>query len=195
MSDIDPTVLAGYATQKSAIVQQLSQSNNAVYEIINNNVGSLTVSLMKPFSRGTCQITSSDPFQPPAIDPRYGSNPVDIQLWVEMLLFNRQILATPEMIELQPAQFVPTVDEDTDALIATIKNGIRTEYHPSGTLAMMPLEMGGVVDSHLRVYGTQNVRCVDAGIFPIIPAAHLQAVVYAVAEKVSVLGATWVRSC
>lgn len=32
--------------------------------------------------------------------------------------------------------------------------------------------------------GTQNLRVVDAGIFPVIPAAHLQAVVYGVAEKV-----------
>lgn len=50
---------------------------------------------------------------------------------------------------------------------------------------MLPLDSGGVVDSHVRVYGTQNLRVVDAGIFPMIPAAHLQAVVYGVAEKVS----------
>ena len=98
--------------------------------------------------------------------------------------FNRQILATPPMLELQPAQFVPPPNADDDALSEVINNGIRTEFHPSGTLAMLPLEHGGVVDSHLRVWGTQNLRVVDAGIFPIIPAAHLQAVVYGVAEKV-----------
>jgi hypothetical protein len=52
---------------------------------------------------------------------------------------------------------------------------------------MLPFELGGVVDSHLVVYGTDNLRVVDAGIMPIIPAAHLQAAVYAVAEKVSPL--------
>lgn len=88
------------------------------------------------------------------------------------------------MLELQPAQFVPPTNADDDALSQVIDNGIRTEFHPSGTLAMLPLELGGVVDSHLRVWGTQNLRVVDAGIFPIIPAAHLQAVVYGVAEKV-----------
>ena len=87
-------------------------------------------------------------------------------------------------MELQAAQFVPPVDADLDAINQVINNGIRTEFHPSGTLAMLPVEHGGVVDSHLRVWGTQNLRVVDAGVFPIIPAAHLQAVVYGVAEKV-----------
>lgn len=103
---------------------------------------------------------------------------------IEALLFNRQILATPPMLELQPAQFVPPVDADEDAINQVINNGIRTEFHPSKTLAMLPLKLGGVVDSHLRVWGTQNLRVVDAGIFTVIPATHLQAVVYGVAEKV-----------
>lgn len=85
---------------------------------------------------------------------------------------------------LQAAQFVPPIDADEDAINEIINNGIRTEFHPSGTCAMLPLDQGGVVDSHLQVWGTQNLRVVDAGIFPMVPAAHLQAVVYGVAEKV-----------
>ena len=139
---------------------------------------------MHPFSRGTCFIQSPDPFSPPAIDPRWLSNPVDRQVLVEALFFNRQILATPSMMELKPAQFVPPLNANEAAFNQIMDNGIRTEYHPSGTCAMLPISQGGVVDPHLRVYGTQNLRVVDAGIFPMIPAAHLQAVVYAVAEKV-----------
>ncbi|OWP06477.1 hypothetical protein B2J93_9250 [Marssonina coronariae] len=48
----------------------------------------------------------------------------------------------------------------------------------------MPLELGGVVDTRLRVYGTKSLRIVDAGIFPLVPAAHLQAPVYAAADIV-----------
>ncbi len=167
-------------------MERLGQNHVAAYEIINNNAGSLTVSVMHPLSRGTCYIISADPFQPPAIDPRWLTNPTDREVLIEALRFNRQILATPPMLELQPAQFVPPVDADDDALSQVINNGLRTEFHHSGTLAMLPLEQGGVVDSHLRVWGTQNLRVVDAGIFPVIPAAHLQAVVYGVAEKVRI---------
>ncbi|KAK0512236.1 hypothetical protein JMJ35_005364 [Cladonia borealis] len=180
---LDHTMITGYKIQKQSLVTRLAQDNVAAYEIINNNAGSLTVSVMHPFSRGTCYIQSADPFQPPAIDPRWLTNPIDRQVLIEALLFNRRILATPPMMELQAAQFVPPVDADLDAINQVINNGIRTEFHPSGTLAMLPLEQGGVVDSHLRVWGTQNLRVVDAGVFPMIPAAHLQAVVYGVAEK------------
>ncbi|KAL9126620.1 MAG: hypothetical protein Q9217_004358 [Psora testacea] len=181
--DLHPTVVAGYAAQKRSLVSRMGRDNVAAYEIINNNAGSLTVSVMHPFSRGTCYITSADPYQPPAINPRWLTNPVDRQVLVEALRFNELILETPPMQELQPAQFVPPAHASEDALNQIINNGIRTEFHPSGTLAMLPLEQGGVVNPHLRVYGTQNLRVVDAGIFPLLPAAHLQAVVYGVAEK------------
>ena len=184
VSGLDSTLIAGYIAQKASIIQRLGTTTSAAYEIINNNAGSLTVSVMHPLSRGTCYISSADPFEPPVIDPRWLTNPVDRQVLVEALLFNRQILATPPMLELQAAQFVPPMDADEEALNEVIDNGIRTEFHPSGTCAMLPLEQGGVVDSHLRVWGTQNLRVVDASIFPLVPAAHLQAVVYGVAEKV-----------
>ncbi|MCJ1429295.1 hypothetical protein MMC29_007208 [Sticta canariensis] len=183
VSGLDPSIVAGYTLQKKSLVQRLGAKTVAAYEIINNNAGSLTVSVMHPFSRGTCSINSPDPFEPPIIDPRWLSNPVDRQVLIEALRFNRRILATPSMLELQAAQFVPPIDADEDALNRVINNGIRTEFHPSGTCAMLPLEHGGVVDAHLRVWGTRNLRVVDASIFPLVPAAHLQAVVYGVAEK------------
>lgn len=47
---------------------------------------------------------------------------------------------------------------------------------------MMPQELGGVVDNELRVYGVEGVWVVDASMIPILPAAHIQATVYAVGE-------------
>ena len=185
VSGLDPSLIAGYALQKESLTRRLAEKTVAAYEIINNNAGSLTVAVMHPFSRGTCSIGSPDPFEPPIIDPRWLSNPTDRQVLIEALLFNRRILAAPSMMELQAAQFRPSLNDDEAALNKIIDDGIRTEFHPSGTCAMLPLEQGGVVDSHLRVWGTQNLRVVDASIFPLVPAAHLQAVVYGVAEKAS----------
>jgi choline dehydrogenase len=52
-----------------------------------------------------------------------------------------------------------------------------------GTAAMMMRELGGVVDPELRVYGTANVRVVDASILPMQTSGHVTATLYAVAER------------
>lgn len=46
--------------------------------------------------------------------------------------------------------------------------------------------VSGVVDpSTLKVYGTSNLRVVDASVMPLILATHPQSAIYAVAERVS----------
>lgn len=177
--------IEGYLVQRSSLISRLNTTGVAAYEIINNNSGSLTISLMHPLSRGTTGINSSDPFTPPYVDPRWLTDPTDRAIMVAAMLFNRELLATPSMQRLQPVQFVPGPDDSLAKIEQIINNGIRTEFHVSGTTAMAPTDQGGVVDNRAKVFGTQNLRVVDAGIIPIIPAGHLQAPVYAIAEMVS----------
>jgi hypothetical protein len=75
--------------------------------------------------------------------------------------------------------------QDEAALLSAIYTHMQTEFHASGTTSMLPLALGGVVNPRLVVYGTGNLRVVDAGVMPLIIGAHVQAAVYAVAEKVS----------
>jgi choline dehydrogenase-like flavoprotein len=49
---------------------------------------------------------------------------------------------------------------------------------------MAPKELNGVVDSRLIVWGTANLRVVDASVVPLHIAAHMQSTVYAIGEKV-----------
>jgi choline dehydrogenase-like flavoprotein len=51
-----------------------------------------------------------------------------------------------------------------------------------GTCHMGPLQHGGVVDSDLKVHGVAGLRIVDASVIPVQPSAHIQTMVYGIAE-------------
>jgi len=58
----------------------------------------------------------------------------------------------------------------SDAELAdVVRDRVETLYHPIGTCAMGP---GGVVDSNLRVHGTQGLRVCDASVFPKLLSGH-----------------------
>ncbi|KAL2847877.1 GMC oxidoreductase-domain-containing protein [Aspergillus pseudodeflectus] len=58
-----------------------------------------------------------------------------------------------------------------------------SNHHLLGTAAMLPRELGAVVDPQLVVYGTENVRVVDASALPTQISGHLTSTLYAVAER------------
>ena len=183
---LDGTILSGYAEQHSLMSSALMDVTRAAYEIINANDGVLTVATMRPFSRGSLSLNSPFAFVSPLIDPRYGSNPIDTQVLQAAMAFNQRLMYTNALEQMNPAQMYPSTDATDDEVVEYIHSRWQTEYHPGGTCSMMPLELGGVVSPDLLVYGTQNLRVVDSSIMPMLPAAHLQAVVYGIAEKVSI---------
>lgn len=180
----ESTLEAGYELQIDSILNRLKLTTTPAFENLNNNAGGLDVSLQHPLSRGTVEIYTSDPFTAPAIDPRWLINPFDRQVMIAAMSFNQKILDTPQIQELQPSYGSVPQDATEDDLNTVLQDSLGTEYHYSGTCAMMPQDLGGVVDDSLLVYGTDNVRVVDTSIYPLVPTAHLSAVVYAVAEKV-----------
>lgn len=183
----DETLQAGYELQFGSTLDRLGSNDTPAYENLNNNAGGLDVSLQHPLSRGTVMIASSDPFEAPTVDPRWLMNPLDMEVMVRAIQFNQRILDTPSIQELMPTYSQVPQNATVEEITALLRSQLTTEFHYSGTCAMMPQDLGGVVDSNLIVYGTQNLRVVDTGIFPLIPAAHLQAPMFAVAEKVCLL--------
>lgn len=181
--DLPPTVRDGYATQRDIILSELEGNRVAAYELLATSWGQISVSAQKPLSRGTVRPSTRSIFSPPAIDPRYCSDPLDCAILLLGLRLNQRLVRTGPMAELQPDVPEPFNASAYHTLMTALKPLVSTEFHPSGTTAMLPLELGGVVDPSLRVYGTCNLRVADAGVMPMIPAAHLQAAVYAVAEK------------
>jgi choline dehydrogenase len=187
-----PTLVRGYTRQRELLLSLLKRTDVPAVEIMPDSTGKLTVAAQHPFSRGSVRALSADILSGPsiasniAIDPRYCAQPEDCAVLVAALQFNARIIGTPAMQQLAPLAQAPwNATNDTAALLAAVQSGLRTEFHCSGTTSMLPLALGGVVDPRLMVYGTANLRVVDAGIIPLLPAAHIQAAVYAIAEKAS----------
>lgn len=78
---------------------------------------------------------------------------------------------------------LPLVNATDAQWRAFVEGNITPVQHGVGTASLMPRELGGVLDPELRVYGTRNVRVVDASVIPLEHNGHLMATVYAIAER------------
>jgi hypothetical protein len=185
LPDTHPSVLAGYKAQHAILTESLTSSTTASLEFIFDD-SVIIPSLQQPFSRGTVHINSSSPFAQPLVNARYLSNPLDLYTLVSGFLYALRIRATSALqaisaLEVYPGALVSS--EDEAQIEAFVRGGVDTENHHAGTAAMLPRELGGVVDSELRVYGVKGLRVVDASVMPMIPGAHLQSTIYAIAER------------
>ena len=180
----DPGVIEGYKALYLANAENFLLSPVGQIEVLfdaTGNLGpgdqtiSIQVALQHSYSQGSMYITTNDVFDDPSLDPQYLTHWADVTLMRQAVWLARKIAATAPLnnaliVEVSPGLNV-TSDEAIDEFVA---NGIMTEYHPANTLAMLPRNQGGVVDAKLKIYGLQNVRVVDASIFPIQFAAHVR---------------------
>ena len=142
--------------------------------------------LLMPFSRGNVHIASPDPLAYPAINPNYFLVDFDLKVQVAIAKWTRKFWATDPVgsisTEISPGTAVPQNATD-DEWGTYVKSAFAANSHPIGTAAMMGKEFGGVVDSRLKVYGTDNVRVIDASIMPFQVSGHLTSTLYAISEK------------
>ena len=122
------------------------------------------VNLCRPQSRGTVRLQSADPLDRPLIDPRYLSEPRDLDLALKGL---KKVLAignarTFSEVGAKQTHPGPEMDSDQD-LVQYIRRVGTTIWHPVGTCKMGHDTMA-VVDDELRVRGTfrsASRRCFD----------------------------------
>ena len=151
------------------------------------NFASLGVMQSVPFSRGSSHVASADPDEEPRIDPRFFSHPSDLDIMAHHLLVLEGFPLTSPLSAFfkNNGQRIPprTAITDLESAQKYLRENAMTTYHSCGTAAMLPREKGGVVGQDLVVYGTRNLRVVDASIFPVIPLGNPMSTVYAVAER------------
>lgn len=154
----------------------------------------LVTTLTHPLSRGSIHIKTNHPKEYPMINPCYLSDSLDLDLLAEGVLFTAQIARTKPL-----ANFLKDNDANSgkaiqpnfkiegsltkELAVNIVKNVAVSSFHPIGTCSMLPQQEGGVVDPSLKVYGTTNLRVVDASIIPLHVCGNITSLVYAIAEK------------
>jgi choline dehydrogenase len=143
----------------------------------------LVASAMAPDSRGSVKLASSDPQEPPLIDPGFLRDGRDLDRLEAGLLMIRQATASAAFSCAPRTEAWPGADVRTSAgLRDFIRHTVDSYHHPAGTCRMGP-DTDAVVDLELRVRGTTGLRVADASVIPAIPNAHPNATVLAIAER------------
>ncbi|MET7695229.1 GMC family oxidoreductase N-terminal domain-containing protein [Streptomyces sp. NPDC005483] len=145
------------------------------------------VSPMRPFSRGTLRITSSDPYAPPVLDPGYFTDERDVRAVLSGIEQARAIARASALAPWAAEEVAPGPDvTDAESLAAYARTAFQSYCHPVGTCAMGEDEVS-VVDSSLRVHGLEGLRVADGSVIPAIPSNNTNATVYALAERAAEL--------
>jgi choline dehydrogenase len=151
------------------------------------NAGGLAmrVGVVRPMSRGTVKLSSSDPEDPPLLDPQFLSNDSDVR---RLVLGIRESLAIAATAPLD--HWIGGIQANTglrgDMNDVELGSWVRAQAQGFAHMiggCRMGSDNGAVVDPNLRVYGIDGLRVMDTSVMPSVPAAHTQAAVMAMAER------------
>jgi choline dehydrogenase-like flavoprotein len=145
----------------------------------------LNACLLRPASRGTVRLRSTDPAERPVVDNNYLAEREDLRLEIAGLRFAREILRSAPLAACIEAELLPGAEiDDAAGLAEHCRRTVKTNWHPVGTCRMGP---GGdplaVLDDRLRVRGIDGLRVIDASAMPFIPSGNTNAPTMALADR------------
>jgi choline dehydrogenase len=143
----------------------------------------MSICQLRPESRGHIRIRSTDPFEPPEMQPNYLATDRDRRTAVAGMKAARAIAASAVMRPFIKREVKPGPEVGGDAaLLEFCRNNGATIFHPSGTCKMGndPL---AVLDARLRVRGMQGLRVVDCSAMPTLVSGNTNAPAVMMAEK------------
>ena len=153
------------------------------------NAFTASVCNVRPTSRGSVHINSTDPEAPPVISPNYLSTDEDRKVAADSLRLTRKIVEQAALGPYAPEEYKPGVQYQTDDELVKAAGDIGTTiFHPVGTCKMGRADDPmAVLDSELRVRGIHHLRVVDASAMPTITSGNTAAPTMMIAERASEL--------
>ena len=140
---------------------------------------------LRPESRGTVRIKSTDAAEAPEIRLNYLSTETDKRTMVEGLKLLRRVMGAPALKPYIAAESDPGPACVSDAdLLAFVRRRGTTIFHPTSTCRMGIDELA-VVDPQLRLKGIGNLRVVDCSVMPSLVSGNTNAGAIMIGEKAS----------
>ena len=142
-----------------------------------------TVCHLRPESRGSVHITSTNPAEAPSIRANYLDTENDRKAMIAAFRRTREIFRAPALNRHLSQEFRPGEQVQSDEeILAYIRAEAESVYHPVGT-CKMGNDSESVVDARLRVHGIEGLRVADASIMPNITSGNTHAPAVMIAER------------
>jgi len=138
---------------------------------------------MNPQSTGAVTLISSNPSDPPKIDPKLLSHPYDRRVAIEAVRAVMSYLEAP-VFKKNTVKMIgcPKSRSDED-IWDHISGNLFSSWHMCSTARMGKKgDQGAVVDTNFCVNGVENLRVVDLSVLPLLPNNHTQSTAYLVGE-------------
>jgi choline dehydrogenase len=114
---------------------------------------------------GFISLHNSNPLTPPKIILDYLTDRKDLETFINAIKYVRKVMSTETMKKYAKLTEILPRLEETD-LAAYVKNTLTPSNHFIGTCSMGRNAETSVVDNRFKVHGLNNLRVVDASVFP-----------------------------
>ena len=164
---------------------------DAVYGHLVNTSKIITIlaANVRPQSLGYVKLKTANPLDAPLINPKYFSNPNDIDVLVESVKKVLELVETNSFkkfgIKFPDFDFprCRSIKKNTDAYWRCAVVQFPGQFFHAASTCKMGVDNDAVVDPRLLVNGVRNLRVIDASIMPRLTNANINAPTIMIGEK------------
>ncbi len=147
------------------------------------SLATIIAGLVKPRTRGTVRLASSDPTRAPLVDANYFADEVDLEIMAEAREVARGVIATPAMEQATLGEVFPGEQSKGDRALRTFLSGSVDSYLHYAGACRLGTDDEAVVDPQLRVRGIEGLRVVDGSVMPSLPSGNCHTAIVMIAER------------
>ena len=145
---------------------------------------SICASLLRPKSRGSVKVKSSDPNEPISFDCGALTQQEDVETLVRGVEVARKVMKAPSFAKIVSGELYSSMEGESDSRDPKtfVRKYTRPISHVAGT-CRMGADARAVVDVQLRVNGVSGLRVGDASIIPKLISGNTNAISTVIGER------------